>query len=54
MAAEDEEYESEAGEGAAEGHDEVGAPDQVPPEHRQPPSDEETEQDDYANTDTGA
>jgi hypothetical protein len=42
---------TETGYGAAEQGDLDDAPDQAQPERRQPPSDEELEQDNYANTD---
>jgi hypothetical protein len=56
VAAVDERYssEEESGYGAAEDGDVEDAPDQEHAELRQPPSDEETEQDDYANTDEEA
>ena len=48
MAAVDEQYDDER-EGGMD-----GALDEVEPEDRQPPSDEQAEQDDYANTDAEA
>jgi hypothetical protein len=41
----------DSGYGAAQDGDREDMPDQAQPERRQPPSDEETEQDNYANTD---
>lgn len=41
----------ESGYGAAEDGDVEDAPDQVQPERRQPPTEEEAEQDNYANKD---
>jgi hypothetical protein len=44
----------ESGYGAAEDGDVGDVPEQVQAERRQPPTDEETEQDNYANTDEQA
>ena len=51
---EDREDAAEAGYGASEEGDQRDAPDQVQPELREPPTDEESELDDYAESEGDA
>ena len=54
MTTHEEQNESEAGYGASEEGDMEDAPEQAQPELREPPTDEEAELDDYAESDGDA